>query len=54
MSTETMPRRIAADPSCVGYWADRYQQRFSQHSDFPDISREELGALFRRWAEESE
>ncbi|WP_227999536.1 phosphotransferase family protein [Nocardia australiensis] len=51
MCAETMPRSVAADPSRFENWVDWYHKRFSRNSDWPDISRDELHALLRGWAE---
>ncbi|WP_406265638.1 phosphotransferase [Nocardia sp. NBC_00881] len=52
MNAETMLHSFAENPSLFEEWVDWYHTRLSRHSEpWPDISRDELRALFRRWAE---
>lgn len=50
---EEMLESIATEPSRFEYWVDFYHEWLSVLSEpRPGISREELSALFRRWANE--
>ncbi|WP_328409927.1 phosphotransferase [Nocardia sp. NBC_00403] len=49
---DEMSRNVAADPSRLEIWVNWYHKRLSRHSEpWPDISLDELRAVFRRWAE---
>lgn len=51
MGAAEMRPSVAADPSSFERWVDLYHERFSQNSNFPDLSRDELHTLLRRWVE---
>ncbi|MEU7633044.1 aminoglycoside phosphotransferase family protein [Nocardia sp. NPDC049220] len=51
MCAGKMSRSDAADPNLLENEVDWYHERFSRQPDWPDISRDKLRTLLRKWAE---